>query len=94
MRWITEAKELDWGLVHGTVLSEKDGKRIDHAWCERGEVVVDLAMPVGARIIERECYYRVVQPEISKVYPSEDALVLSIRHGHHDPWDESKQLRK
>ncbi len=42
---------------HGTVLSEKVSKRIEHAWCERDEWVVDLAMPVGARIIEQELYY-------------------------------------
>ena len=56
-RWVRENE--DWALVHGTVLSEKVGKRIEHAWCERGEWVVDLAMPVGSRIIERERYYRV-----------------------------------
>jgi hypothetical protein len=54
MRWITVAKEFDWAVVHGTVWSEKVGGRIDHAWCERGEMVVDLAMPVGARVTERE----------------------------------------
>jgi hypothetical protein len=92
MRWITVAEELDWVVVHGTVLSEKVGKRIEHAWCERGENVVDLTMPVGSRIIERERYYRVVQPEIVRVYSSDDALLLSVKNGHQGPWDESEQL--
>jgi hypothetical protein len=50
LRWAREAEERDWVVVHGTVLSERAGKRIEHAWCGRGEVVVDLAMPVGARV--------------------------------------------
>jgi hypothetical protein len=87
--WIGAVDELDWLVVHGTVWSEEVGKRIEHAWCERGETVVDLAMPVGARIIERAAYYRVIKPEIRKTYSSDDALILSIRNGHHGLWDES-----
>jgi len=75
-------------------LSEKVGKRIEHAWCERGEMVVDLAMPVGARIVERERYYRVVEPEVSKVNSSDDALLLSSNNGHDGPWHETEQLKK
>jgi hypothetical protein len=84
----------DWVVVHGTVLSEKAGKRIEHAWCEHGPMVVDLAMPVGSRIIEREHYYRVVKPEASEVYSPDDALVLAIKNGHDGPWDQSEQLKK
>ncbi len=94
MRWITVAKDADWSVVHGTVLSEKTRRRIDHAWCERGNTVVDLAMPVGSRIIERERYYRVFMSEVSKVYSSGDALLLSVKNGHQGPWDESEQLRE
>ena len=91
---VTVAKDFDWHVVHGTVLSEKVGKRIDHAWCERGKIVVDLAQPVGLRVIERERYYLVVNPEVSKKYSSEDALMMSVKNGHHGPWDESEQLRE
>ena len=94
IRWASEAKERDWVLVHGTVLSARVGKRIEHAWCESGEVVVDLAMPVGLRIIERERYYRVIKPEVSKRYSSDDALFLAIKNRHDGPWDESEQLKK
>jgi hypothetical protein len=92
IRWITVADERDWVVVHGTVLSEEAGKRIDHAWCQRGEFVVDLAMPVGSRIIDRTRYYRVAQSEVSKTYSSDDALQLSVKNGHDGPWDESEQL--
>ena len=48
-------------------------------------------MPVGARFIEREQYYRVLKPENAKVYSAEAALLL-IKHRHDGPWDESEQL--
>jgi len=94
MRWITVAEEFDWMLIHGSVWSNECGTRIDHAWCERGEFVVDLTRPVGARIVGREQYYRVLKAEISKKYSSDDALSLSVKNGHHGPWDESEQLEE
>lgn len=92
MRWITVAKDFDWVVIHGTVLSNKVGKRIAHAWCEHGSRVVDLTLPVGSRIVERDEYYRITQPEISKVYSSDEALLLSVKNRHQGPWDESEQL--
>ena len=74
-------------------MSEKVGTRIEHAWCERDEVIVDLAMPPGARIVEREQYYRVVQPKVNKVYSSDDALLLSIKTKHDGPWNDDEQLK-
>jgi hypothetical protein len=90
MAWINAAEEDDWFVIHGTVLSERVGRRIEHAWCERERFVVDLTMPVGSRIIEREQYYRVLQPSVKNRYSSDDAVVLSLRHRHHGPWDEPK----
>jgi hypothetical protein len=55
---------------------------------------VDLAMPVGARVIERERYYRAVQPEVRKAYLSDEAMLLAIRNRHDGPWDESEQVKK
>ena len=80
-------------LVHGTVWSGKVGKHIEHAWCERGEFVVDLAQPVGARIIERERYYRVLQVQVAKQYSADDALFMSVKNRHSGPWGESEQLK-
>jgi hypothetical protein len=94
LKWVGALANRDWRLVHGSVLSVSDGKRINHAWCERGEMVVDLARPVGARSVERELYYRLVQPEVSKVYSSDDAVLLAIKNRHDGPWDESEQLKE
>lgn len=93
MNWISLAEERDWIVVHGTVWSVRCGKRIDHAWCERGESVVDLTMPTIARIIERGEYYRIVKAEVRKKYSAEDALVLSLKNGHQGPWDEAERRR-
>ena len=94
LRLAREAEDDGWVVVHGTVLSEKAGKRIDHAWCERGGWVVDLALPVGARMIERERYCRVVQPEVRKVYTSEEAMLLAIKSRHDGPWDGPEQTKQ
>lgn len=87
LAWVKVAEEDDWEVIHGTVLSERAGKRIDHAWCQRDRFVVDLAMPVGSRIIEREQYYRVLKPEVSQRYSGDDALFMSIKHRHSGPWE-------
>lgn len=92
MRWITVAKDFDWVVVHGTVLSARVVKRIEHAWCERGDTVVDLTLPVGSRVVQRDEFYTITQPEISRTYSSEQALLLSVKNGHQGPWDESEQL--
>lgn len=94
LRWATDAEEDDWIVVHGTVLSDRVGKRIEHAWCERGDFVVDLAIPVGARIIEKGTYYRAVQPEVSRSYAADEALDLSINNKHDGPWREDEQMKQ
>lgn len=91
-QWVKAAKELDWQVVHGTVYSGELEKRIEHAWAERGDVVVDLTAHPRVRIIDRHSYYRVIEPDISKTYSADDALMLSIRNRHHGPWTESEQL--
>jgi hypothetical protein len=67
-RWVSPAKNADWVLVHGTVLSERVGKRVNHAWCEHDGRVVDLTLPVGMRIIEREEYYRITARSQQSVF--------------------------
>ncbi len=56
--------------------------------------VVDLAMPVGSRVVAREAYYRAAKPEVAKTYSADDAVLLAIKNQHDGPWDESEQLKK
>lgn len=88
LRWASDDENRHWAVVHGTVWSELAGKRIEHAWSEWEGVVVDLALPVGSRIIERERYYRSAMPEVSKVYSSDDAILLANKNRHDGPWDD------
>ena len=74
-KWASASKGQGWTVVHGIVLNAQVGQ-LKHAWCERGEAVVDLAMPVGMREFTREEYYRVLEPEITKKYPAELAVLL------------------
>ena len=90
--WASATKRQGWTLVHGSVLSVRAGKPIDHAWCERGEEVIDLAMPIGMRDFRRDEYYRVLKPTISKRYPAELAVFLFLRNRHYGPWEDSEQL--
>lgn len=91
LSWVSTIKEPDWFVVHGTVVSVRVGRRIDHAWCEQRDVVVDLAMPAGMKIIQRDQYYRLLQSEVSTRYSSHEATALAILNKHHGPWDELEQ---
>jgi len=93
LRWANDAEE-DWLVVHGSVWSDQLGKRIEHAWCERDAFVVDLALPVGSRIVSKETYYRSGNPEVRNVYSSEDAMLLSVKNRHDGPWGESEQFKE
>jgi hypothetical protein len=90
--WARVAEDDDWLVIHGTVLSERVGKRIGHAWCERADFVLDLVMPVGSRFLKRDEYYRIMQPQVSKTYTPADALLLSLGNAHGGPWDESELM--
>ncbi len=91
-RWASASKQQSWTLVHGTVLSGRLEKRIGHAWCERGDDVMDLAMPVGVRDFKRDKYYKTLKPEVSKRYSADHAIFLFLRNRHYGPWEESEQL--
>lgn len=94
LRWAKDADEDDWVVIHGTVFSGRVGKRIDHAWCERGEVVVDLTLPIGHRIVKKETYYNACKPQIDRAYPAKVALRLAERTRIEGPWTEEEQLER
>ena len=54
-------------------------------------MVVDLALPVGSRVIQPQRYYRAVQPEVGKAHSSDDALMLSGNNEHHGPRDRATE---
>jgi hypothetical protein len=92
LRWTDADERRDWLVVHGTVWSDELSRRIEHAWCERGEMVVELALLVENRIVKKDRYYQVAQPQVSRIYSADDAHLLSIRNKHHGPWTDEEQL--
>jgi len=90
--WASASKGQGLTVVHGTVLSESAGKRMNHAWCERGEDVIDIAMPVGMRDFKRDKYYEILEPEVCKRYAAQHAVFLFLRNRHYGPWEEHEQL--
>ena len=89
--WASASRGQGWTLVHGTVKNLEVGRR-NHAWCERGEEVIDLAVPVGMREFKRDEYHRILEPEVRKRYSAEHAVLLCLRNRHYGPWEESEQL--
>jgi hypothetical protein len=95
LKWVCENR--DWTLVHGTILSwddDAESRRIGHAWCERGDLVVDLAAPKKARMIELARYCKAVEPETNKVYSSANAILMVYKNKHDGPWDDFEQLKE
>jgi hypothetical protein len=90
MNWIIAPENKDWILVHGTVWSNKCGKRIDHAWCERDGFIFDLTQTVEARHLKLEEFHRIAQAEVRKKYSTVDALELVKKYRHCGPWDEGE----
>lgn len=89
--WASASRGQGWSVVHGLVRNLEKG-RLKHAWCERGEEVIDLAMPVGMREFTKEEYYRILEPDVTKRYPGKLAVLLFLRNRHYGPWEESEQL--
>ena len=90
-RWTADAKMHDWQLVHGTVYSGALEKRIEHAWCERNGVVVDLTMPVGSKVFSEAAFYKTIEPVVNCRYSSDEALFLSVKARNDGPWTDEER---
>ena len=78
-------------VVHGRVTDkwQKPPKPIVHAWVEMGDLVFDdqtqHTKPNG---VPKDVYYDMYQPEPSKEFTAEEAIVNCARYGGEGPWDE------
>ena len=82
--WSNNNREID--VVHGFV-TNIEGKRFWHSWCEEGDKVYDLTTLGSDKPIDKEKWYKLVNAEPKARYSTERALVNSIREGHFGPWD-------
>ena len=88
----------DVRLVHGFVSGQGKlkGYRFAHAWCEKGEEVIDLSNGRDIRI-PKVLYYVLgeIDPAECKYYSYGKVLEKSIEHRHKGPWDiKNKHYRK
>jgi len=74
----------DWVLVHGTVVKPLDGKRIDHAWCEKDDLVYD---PTQNLHCSKEKYVSFLDAVVNNVYDQEQAMINSIKYRSYGPWE-------
>jgi hypothetical protein len=66
------------------------GQRIDHAWVERGDIVLDLAN--GGHIeLPKQRYYRLgeINPAECHYYTGHEACAQILEHEHFGPWEGS-----
>jgi len=77
-------------LCHGIVSGrgKLKGKRIGHAWCEQGNVVMDLSNNQTI-ILDKKRYYKfgkIEEKDIKRYTPKEAAKEM-LKSGHFGPWD-------
>jgi hypothetical protein len=83
-------KRPDLRLVHGFVSGQGalSGYRFAHGWCEEGEEVYDNSNG-KMRTIPKILYYGIgnINPEECKYYDYDQAMDISVEHGHKGPWE-------
>ena len=76
-------------LVHGVVSGQGplEGQRLDHAWIEVDEIVIDRAQGRNL-ILPRVLYYLLgrIDTTESQRYAPEEVMELIQRHEHWGPW--------
>ena len=82
IRWITHNDSEDAIVVHGKVTNGKN-ERLDHAWIEQGNEVIDPTVDVYVDKIE---FYAITKAEADAKYTSTQTLINAARTKHGGPW--------
>ena len=88
-KFITENEHLEKAglhirLIHGTIYSKSLKKRIDHAWIEMGNVVIDSSVNSYAR---KEEYYAFHEAKAMARYTKKEAFKIGLEAGgNYGPW--------
>ncbi len=80
-------------LVHGTVLSKPDSKRVDHAWVETEGKVIDKTIKYLGPINE---FYALTQAIKEEEYTVDEVFNLMMISQTYGPWtkEEVEKVRK
>jgi hypothetical protein len=83
-------------VVHGTItqpFSQPPEKNL-HAWVEVSDIVYDWQCMQGGcggkfmgKGFPKKTFYELFKPKKMKYYTPEQAMVMSIKHGHKGPWE-------
>lgn len=76
-------------VVHGSIIPKVGpcaGKRINHAWVEIGDSVIEASNHNQLRV-SREGYYKVLSAEYRKKYTIDEASALLDETQFLGPWD-------
>lgn len=71
-------------LVHGSAWSEKLQRRINHAWVEVNETVLDAE---SGNVLSAERFYEIGEIAIHAVYTKMKAAVMLLKTRHFGPWE-------
>ena len=91
---------MDYDVVHALVYGQGKlkGRRFGHAWCEKGNMVIDKSN--GNDIyMTRSAYYAIAgvrkkEPGAYVRYTSTQAMIKMIKNKHHGPWDLNLSLEE
>lgn len=76
-----------WALVHGYIHEPGgDNRVIDHAWCEKGDLVYDAVLD---KELPKIFYYKMFRAEIGKFYGTKkDIYDMALKYETYGPWHE------
>lgn len=81
------------GLVHGQGALE--GIIYNHAWCEDGNKIIDMTLPVKLqKSLSKDLYYAIGQIETVHKYTYEEMIEKVVEEGTYGPWDPKLKKNK
>jgi len=84
--WISKNSVSNSIVVHGKITNFQDS-RIDHAWIEIGDEVID---PTAGVKMNKIRYYSITKAEADAKYSEIDTLVNAVRSGNGGPWTKAE----
>ena len=75
----------DIAVVHG-IVTNIEGQRFDHAWCEEGDQVIDVTTLGPDRPMNKDRWYEITEAEPTATYSAEEAIIKGIKERHWGPY--------
>lgn len=86
---VDAADNPDLLLCHGVAIGQGDiqGMAFSHAWCELGDLVIDMSNGLNVRVL-KAVYYMIgkINEATVRRYTPEQARAMLREQGHYGPW--------